>query len=68
MLYLDAKIREPGVVPTYLLTGQVRELCLYYTALQVETHCQRCVAKDTGELLVALEAGYLPYSWGVSWS
>lgn len=52
----------------HLHSANVRELCLYYTALQVETHRQSCVAKDTGELLVALEPGSLPCSWGVSWS
>lgn len=48
--------------------ANVRELCLYYIALQVETHRQSCVAKHTTDVLVVLALMSLPSSWAVSWS
>jgi hypothetical protein len=52
MLISDTKNSKAGVKPIHLHTANVRELCLYCTAL----------AKHISELLVVLELGSLPYS------
>lgn len=58
MLISDTKNSKAGVKPIHLYRANVRENCLYYTAL----------AKHDPELLVVLEFGSLPYKQAVSWS
>lgn len=52
ILISETKNSKAGVKPTHLHPENVRELCLYYTALP----------KHTAELLVVLKLGSLPYS------